>query len=186
MLDTALKLHMLHKVSSMTAVEGKGEITGAVIDEVTESSVVGVGGVTGAGEDNEAGVGGGDGTGTCVGGGGEDTEADSGAERFALAAWWRAARRRFLSFSVGPRWRGWREAEVVGGEGGGGKEREVGWEWGAPGFPRVQLKLTVARPSLVERLREALPPRAQTLRNSVTEAPTNWALLLEVMFTSIK
>ena len=99
MLDTALKLHMLHNVSSVIAFEGEGDITGAVMVEATESSFVGVEGVTGAG----------------VGEGGDDTEADSGEELFALAAWWRAARRRFLSFSAGPRWRGWPEGEVVGG-----------------------------------------------------------------------
>ena len=50
----------------------------------------------------------------------------------------------------------------------------AGLEWGAPGCrPRVPLKPTVTRPSLVERLIKALPPRAQTERNSVTDAITN-------------
>ena len=34
---------------------------------------------------------------------------DAGAAASAWAAWWRAARRRFFSFSAGPRWRGRRE-----------------------------------------------------------------------------
>ena len=58
--------------------------------------------------------------------------------------------------------------------GGRGKGRD-----GAPGCcPRMQLKPTVTRPSWVERLSEALPPRAQTERNS--DATTNWELNLEV------
>ena len=32
-------------------------------------------------------------------------EEDTGAVAIAKVAWWRAARRRFLSFSDGPRWR---------------------------------------------------------------------------------
>ena len=68
---------MLHKVSSVIVFEGEGDITGEV---VVEASFVGVEGVTGAG----------------VEGGGDDTEADSGAELFAMASWWRAARRQFL------------------------------------------------------------------------------------------
>ena len=103
----------------------------------------------------------------------------AGAAASAWAAWWRAARRRFFSFSAGPRWRGRRKVEDVGGEGGGEK---AGVEWGAPGCPRVQVKLTVVRPSLVERLREAFPPWAQTERNSVTDATTNWEFDLEVIF----
>ena len=80
----------------------------------------------------------------------------------AMAAWWRAARWRLRSISVGPRWRGWRRGGVAGWEG--------GREWGALGWPSVQLKPTVAWPLLVVRLREAVPPRAQTCRNSFTEA----------------
>ena len=38
-----------------------------------------------------------------------------------------------------------------------------GREWGALGYPRVQLKLTVVSPPLVVRLREGLPRRAQTV-----------------------
>ena len=52
----------------------------------------------------------------------------------SLAAWCRAARRRFFSCSEGPRWRGWRG----GGAGGGVGKKEGGKEWGAPGWPRVQ------------------------------------------------
>ena len=55
----------------------------------------------------------------------------------------------------------------------------AGLELGAPGCrPRVQLKPTVPRPSQVERLSEALLPRAQTERNS--DATMNWELGLEV------
>ena len=106
----------------------------------------------------------------------ENNSAEAAAS--ALAAWWRAARTRFFSFSAGPRWRGQR-----GGAGVGGGGEKAGMEWGAPGCPRVQLKPTVTRPSLVERLREALPPWAQTARNSVTDATTNWEFDLEVIFT---
>ena len=60
---------------------------------------------------------------------------------------------------------------------GGGGEK-AGIEWGAPGCrPRVQLKLTVTRPSLVEKFSKALPPWAQTERNSVTDATTNQELI---------
>ena len=45
--------------------------------------------------------------------------------------------------------------------------------WGAVGCPRVQLNPTVVMPPLVERFRDALPPRAQTVTNSVTEAARN-------------
>ena len=52
---------------------------------------------------------------------------------------------------------------IIGRRGG----EKAGMEWGSPGCcPRVQLKPTVTRPSLVERLSEALPPRAKTERNS--------------------
>ena len=57
---------------------------------------------------------------------GEATEADvkrdeepARAAVLAWAAWWREARWRFNSRSAGPRWRGWREVEQVGGEGAG-------------------------------------------------------------------
>ena len=50
----------------------------------------------------------------------------------------------------------------------------------------MQLNPTVASPSLVVRFRAALPPRAQTERNSVTEATTNWEFDLEVIVTSRK
>ena len=46
-------------------------------------------------------------------------------------------------------------------------------KWGAPGGPRVQLNATVAEPPLVVRLREALPPTAQTEMNSVSDAIMN-------------
>ena len=49
-------------------------------------------------------------------------------------------------------------------------------EQGAPGCPREQLKLTVASPLLVVRLREASPPEAQNFTNSLTEAGKNWEL----------
>ena len=35
-----------------------------------------------------------------------DATENTGAVFSALSAWWRAARRRFLSLSAGPRWRG--------------------------------------------------------------------------------
>ena len=35
------------------------------------------------------------------------------------------------------------------------------------------------------RFREALPARAQADRNLVTEAKTNWAFLLEAIFSSV-
>ena len=97
-----------------------------------------------------------------------DVEGDEESAEAAVstwAAWWRAAHWRFLSLSAGPRWRGRREVEEVGGEGGekvegGGGGEKAGMEWGAPGCPRVQLKPTVTKPSQVERLREALPPWA--------------------------
>ena len=60
-----------------------------------------------------------------------------------------------------------------------------GVEWGAPGCPRVQLKETVASPPLVLRLREASPPRAQMLMNSLTEAPRNWEFDLEDIFNQM-
>ena len=153
------------------------EITapGSVTVSVTES--VEVGAVTGTVEEAAA-------TGTMeeaavtgsVEGAGAAGEGDTWEVALAEAAflacssWWRAARRRFFSLSTGPRWRGRQEGEEVGGEGGGEK---AGMEWGAPGCPRVQLKPTVVKPPLVERLREALPPLAQTERNSVTDATTN-------------
>ena len=54
--------------------------------------------------------------------------------------------------------------------------------WGASGGPRVQLNATVAEPPLVVRLREALPPMAQTEMNSVSDATMNWELVLEAIF----
>ena len=89
----------------------------------------------------------------------------------------------------GSGWRGWRDVKKegwegrgkVGGEGGG---KKAGMEWGSPGCPRVQLKPTVTKPSQVERLRVALPPWAQTERNSVTDATTNWEFDLEVIMNS--
>ena len=54
----------------------------------------------------------------------------AGGAASAWAAWWRAARRGFFSLSAGPRWRGWREGEEVGGEVGGEK---AGMEWETPG-----------------------------------------------------
>ena len=51
-------------------------------------------------------------------------------------------------------------------------------EWRYPGFPREQLKLTVASPLLVVRFREASPPDAQNIINSLTDAAKNWELVL--------
>jgi hypothetical protein len=81
----------------------------------------------------------------------------------AMAAWWRAARWRLRSISLGPRWRGWRRGVVAGWEG--------GREWGAPGRPSVQLKSTVAWPSLVVRVREAVPPFAIDVGFGANEYP---------------
>ena len=61
--------------------------------------------------------------------------------------------------------------------GGGLGDREEGRPWGAPGWPRVQLKATVAWPLEVMRLREA-----QTEMNSLTDAMTNWELSLDDIF----
>ena len=86
---------------------------------------------TGTGAEASTGTGPGAGTGTGSGAStGADTEAGTGAGD-VLAAWWRAARRRFLSFSAGPRCRGRRRR----GEGAGGREGkgEEGKEKGAPG-----------------------------------------------------
>ena len=55
-------------------------------------------------------------------------------------------------------------------------------EWRSPGFPREQLKLTVASPLLVVRFREASPPDAQNIINSLTEAVKNWELVLADIF----
>ena len=48
-----------------------------------------------------------------------------------------------------------------------------GGEWGAPGGPSVQLNSTLVVPLMVVRLREALPPHAQTEINSVMDATKN-------------
>ena len=45
------------------------------------------------------------------------------------------------------------------------------------------MKLTVAIPPLVVRLREDFPPRSQTVMNSLTEATKNWDMVLAVIFT---
>ena len=58
-----------------------------------------------------------------------------------------------------------------------------GGEWGAPGWPRVQVKETVARPLLVVRLREASPHIDHTVMNSLTDATTNCEFDLEDIFT---
>ena len=50
----------------------------------------------------------------------------------------------------------------------------AGGEQGAPGCPREQLKLTVASPLLVVRLRAASPSEAQNFTNTFTEAAKNW------------
>ena len=44
-------------------------------------------------------------------------------------------------------------------------------------MPIVQLNSTVVTPLLVERLREAMPPRVQTEINSVTDAVKNWYIV---------
>ena len=161
---------MLHRSSSELSFGG-GEEEIDVTGEVTRFEEILVGFVFElecmeiTGSDDEVGV-----TGAV------NTTGEAGAAPSAWAAWWRAARRRFFSLSAGPRWRGRQEGEEVGGEVGGEK---AGMEWGAPGCPRVQVKLTVVRPSLVERLREAFPPWAQTERNSVTDATTNCEFDLE-------
>ena len=62
---------------------------------------------------------------------------------------------------------------------------EGGREWGAPGGPRVQLNSTLAEPPLVVKLREALPPAAQTEMNSVSDAIMNWELFLVAIFTQV-
>ena len=49
----------------------------------------------------------------------------------------------------------------------------------------MQLNATVAEPPLVVRLREALPPRAQTEMNSVSDATMNWELVLVAIFTQV-
>ena len=61
---------------------------------------------------------------------------------------------------------------------GGGEEEgwvglEGGREWGAPGFPRVQLKPIVVIPLVVERLSEASPFMVQTVMKLVTDAARN-------------
>ena len=103
-----------------------------------------------------------------------------GAVGLALAAWWQAARFLFFLISAGPRWRGRRGGR--GGLGGRLGDGEEGRPWGAPGWPRVQLKPTVAWPLEVMRLREAVPPKAQTEMNSFTDAMTNWELSLDDIF----
>ena len=99
-----------------------------------------------------------------------------GVAAAALAAWWRAARWLLRSLSLGPRWRG-RQG------GGGGKEGAGtgGREWGAPGWPRLQLNSTVALPPLVVRFRVASPPKAQNCMNSPTDAPRNWEFDLDML-----
>ena len=49
----------------------------------------------------------------------------------------------------------------------------------------MQLNATVAEPPLVVRLREALPPMAQTEMNSVSDATMNWELVLVAIFTQV-
>ena len=90
----------------------------------------------------------------------------------ARAAWCLTARWQFFSLSAGPRCRGRRGRE--GGGAGGAAAGPGGREWGASGLPIVQLNSTVVTPLLVERLREAIPPRVQTEINSVTDAVKNW------------
>ena len=51
-------------------------------------------------------------------------------------------------------------------------------EWRSPGFPREHLKLTLASPLFVVRFREASPPDAQNIINSLTDAAKNWELVL--------
>ena len=47
-------------------------------------------------------------------------------------------------------------------------------EWGAPGWPRVQLNSTLTEPPLVVMFKVASPPKAQKCINSLTDAPRNW------------
>ena len=49
----------------------------------------------------------------------------------------------------------------------------------------MQLKLTLALPLLVVRLREAFPCRAQTEINSFTEAVRNWEFILVDIFERV-
>ena len=63
-----------------------------------------------------------------------DVEGDEESAKAAVstwAAWWQAARWPFLSLLDGPRWRGRREVEEVGGEGGG--RDGVGGTWVSKG-----------------------------------------------------
>ena len=96
---------------------------------------------------------------------GDDGEVaiDAGTAVLARAAWCLAALSLFFFLSAGPRCRGRRG----GNEGGGEVAEEGGREWGAPGGPKVQENPAVVTPLLVERLRVAVPPRAQTEINSV-------------------
>ena len=50
----------------------------------------------------------------------------------------------------------------------------------------VQLKATVVRPPLVERLRVASPPIAHICMNSFTDAPRNWEFVLINMLTNLE
>ena len=49
----------------------------------------------------------------------------------------------------------------------------------------MQLNATLAEPLLVVKLREALPPKAQTEMNSVSDAIMNWELVLVAIFTQV-
>ena len=49
----------------------------------------------------------------------------------------------------------------------------------------MQLNPVVTRPPLVVRLREALPPMAQTEMNSVMEATRNCEFVLDDIFTEV-
>ena len=101
----------------------------------------------------------------------------SGLTDLALAAWLTAAHCLFLSLSIGPQWRGWRCGAEEG--------RVGGREWGALGWPCVQLKLMVAWPLRLGSLREVFPCRALTKMNSFTEAVRNCEFNLADIFERV-
>ena len=69
-----------------------------------------------------------------------------------------------------------------GGEGGGvDGAGEEGRKWGAPRAPMILLNPLVTRPPLVVRVRETLPPIAQTKMNTVMEATRNCEFVLDDM-----
>ena len=53
-------------------------------------------------------------------------------------------------------------------------------EWGAQGWPRVQLNSTFAVPPLVVKFSVASPPNNQNCMNSLTDASRNWKFDLDI------